>query len=75
MPANITAQMCRDLQEITSEPLMECKRALIAADGNVDGALEFLRTRPTLEQRVALLERQVRDLIEARRTPMSTYGE
>jgi len=69
MPAHITAQMCRDLQEITSEPLMECKRALVHSDGDVDKALEWLRTRPTLEQRVATLEQQVRDLVEAARKP------
>lgn len=41
----ITAQMVKQLRERTGAGMMECKKALQEADGNVDSAIEVLRKR------------------------------
>lgn len=43
--AEITAGMVRELREKTDAPMMECKRALTEADGNLDKAEEILRIK------------------------------
>ena len=43
--AEITASMVRDLREKTAAPMMECKKALVEADGNSAKAEELLRVR------------------------------
>lgn len=39
----ITAEMVRDLRERTGVGMMECKKALVAANGEIDQAIEALR--------------------------------
>lgn len=41
----ITAQMVKQLREHTGAGMMECKKALQEADGNMDAAIEILRKR------------------------------
>ena len=41
--ATITAQMVKELREATGVGMMECKRALVKADGDKDAAIKFLR--------------------------------
>ncbi len=43
--AQITASMVRDLRDKTDAPMMECKRALVEAEGNSAKAEELLRVR------------------------------
>ena len=43
--ANITASMVKELREMTGAGMMECKKALAEADGDMDGAVDDLRTR------------------------------
>lgn len=43
--AAITAAMVADLRAKTDAPMMECKRALTEADGNMDKAEELLRVK------------------------------
>lgn len=43
--AEITASMVKDLREKTDAPMMECKKALIEADGDMAKAEEILRVR------------------------------
>src|SRR5438270_2578071 len=43
--AEITASMVRDLRDKTDAPMMECKRALVEAQGNSAKAEELLRIR------------------------------
>ena len=43
--ANITASMVKELREITSAGMMDCKKALAATDGNMDEAVTWLRER------------------------------
>ena len=43
--ANITASMVKELREMTDAGMMECKKALAEADGDMDGAVDVLRTR------------------------------
>lgn len=43
--AAITAQMVKDLREKTDLPMMECKKALTEANGDVDAAMEWLRQK------------------------------
>ncbi len=41
--ATITAQDVNKLRQITGAGMMDCKKALTEADGNIDEAIEFLR--------------------------------
>ena len=43
--AEITASMVKELREKTDAPMMECKKALVEADGDLDKAEEILRVR------------------------------
>ena len=43
--AEITASMVRELREKTDAPMMECKKALVEAEGILDKAEEILRVR------------------------------
>ena len=43
--AEITASMVKDLREKTDAPMMECKKALSEADGDLVKAEEILRVR------------------------------
>lgn len=43
--ANITAQMVKELRESTGAGMMECKKALTEADGNMEAAVDVLRTK------------------------------
>ena len=43
--ADITASMVKELRECTGAGMMECKKALSEADGNLDSAIDILRTR------------------------------
>ena len=42
--AQITAAMVKQLREMTDSPMMECKKALVEADGDIDKAVDILRT-------------------------------
>ena len=41
--AQVTAQMVKQLREMTDSPMMECKKALVEADGDMDAAVDILR--------------------------------
>ena len=41
----ITAAMVKELREITSAGMMDCKKALTETDGDMDAAIEFLRKK------------------------------
>ena len=41
----ITAAMVKELREITSAGMMDCKKALNETDGDMDAAIEFLRKK------------------------------
>lgn len=41
----ITAKMVKDLRECTGAGMMDCKKALAEADGNMDAAVDILRTK------------------------------
>ena len=43
--ANVTAAMVKELREATGAGMMECKKALVEADGDMAGATDILRTR------------------------------
>ena len=43
--ANITSQMVKELREMTQAGMMDCKKALIEADGDLDKAIEWLREK------------------------------
>ena len=40
---NITAKMVADLREKTGAGMMDCKKALVAANGDMEAAIENLR--------------------------------
>lgn len=42
--AQITAAMVKQLREMTDSPMMECKKALVEADGDLEKAVDILRT-------------------------------
>ena len=41
----VTAQMVKELREMTGAGMMDCKKALVDADGNMDQAVEILREK------------------------------
>ena len=41
--AQSTAAMVKQLREMTDSPMMECKKALVEADGDMDAAVDVLR--------------------------------
>jgi elongation factor Ts len=43
--AQITAQLVKDLREKTGAGMMDCKTALAATDGDMDGAVDWLRKK------------------------------
>ncbi len=43
--ANITASMVKELREMTGAGMMECKKALAEAEGEMETAVDVLRTR------------------------------
>ena len=43
MATKITAAMVKQLREMTDSPMMECKKALVEADGDIDKAVDVLR--------------------------------
>ena len=43
--ANITAALVKQLREMTDSPMMECKKALVEAEGDIEKAVDVLRTR------------------------------
>lgn len=42
---NITAQMVKELRDLTSAGMMDCKKALTECDGDMEKAAEFLRQK------------------------------
>ena len=47
--ANITASMVKELRERTGLGMMDCKKALAAAEGNIEKAIEDLRKNSALK--------------------------
>jgi len=43
--ANISAQLVKELREMTGSKMMDCKKALVETDGNIEKAIEFLREK------------------------------
>ncbi|MCF6219849.1 MAG: translation elongation factor Ts [Robiginitomaculum sp.] len=43
--ANITAALVKELREKTSAGMMDCKKALMATDGNIEDAADWLREK------------------------------
>ncbi|MGE7664985.1 translation elongation factor Ts [Ureibacillus composti] len=41
----ITAQLVKELREKTGAGMMDCKKALVETDGNIDAAIDFLREK------------------------------
>jgi elongation factor Ts len=42
--AKITAAQVKQLRDMTGSPMMECKKALVEADGDIEKAIDVLRT-------------------------------
>jgi len=42
--AQITAALVKELRQMTDAPMMECKKALVEADGDLEKAVDVLRT-------------------------------
>ncbi len=43
--ANIPAQLVKELREKTGANMMDCKKALVETDGNLEAAIDFLREK------------------------------
>lgn len=43
--ANISAQLVKELREMTGAKMMDCKKALVETEGDLDKAVEFLREK------------------------------
>ncbi len=47
--ANVTAALVKELRDITGAGMMDCKKALVAADGNIEVAIEEMRKSGALK--------------------------
>ena len=47
--AGVTAQMVKELREITGSGMMDCKKALTAVEGDIDKAVDWLRENGILK--------------------------
>ena len=56
----ITAGMVKELREATGAGILDCRKALEAADGSFDGAVDFLRERG-LSQAAKRMDRQAKE--------------
>lgn len=45
----VTAALVKELREITGSGMMDCKKALVATDGDIDKAVEYLRENGILK--------------------------
>ena len=52
-PMNITAALIKELRDRTQAPMGECKKALVATDGDVDAAVEYLTKHAIIKPRIA----------------------
>ena len=43
--AGITAEQVKELRDRTGAGIMDCKKMLVEADGNIDKAIELLREK------------------------------
>ncbi len=43
--ANVTAQLVKELRELTGAGMMDCKKALVETDGDMDKAVDVLREK------------------------------
>ena len=43
--AEITAALVKDLRETTGAGMMDCKKALVESDGDIQGAIDWLRKK------------------------------
>ena len=41
----INAQLVKELREMTGAGMMDCKKALVETEGNIEKAVEFLREK------------------------------
>lgn len=44
MAVKITAKQVKELRDMTDSPMMECKKALVEAEGDIEKAIDVLRT-------------------------------
>ncbi|MCK0513447.1 translation elongation factor Ts [Anaerobiospirillum sp. NML120448] len=47
--ANVTAALVKELRDITGAGMMDCKKALVATDGNIEAAIEEMRKSGALK--------------------------
>lgn len=47
--ANVTAALVKELRDITGAGMMDCKKALVATDGDIDAAIEEMRKSGALK--------------------------
>ena len=41
----VTAQMVKELREMTGAGMMDCKKALVEVDGNLEAAVDYLKEK------------------------------
>ena len=47
--ANISAQLVKELREMTGAKMMDCKKALVQTEGDIEKAIEFLREKGLID--------------------------
>lgn len=46
---NISASMVKDLRDKTGAGMMDCKKALVETNGDIDAAIDYLREKVSLK--------------------------
>ena len=78
--AQVTAAMVKELRQITDAPMMECKKALVEADGDIEKAIDVLRVnglakavKKVFDLRPGVLIEQLH-LRNVKYAPLAAYG-
>lgn len=72
--ANITAAMVKELRERTGLGMMDCKKALVAADGDLEKAIEDLRKASGLKAAKKAGRTAAEGVVVTRQADDGSYG-
>ena len=63
----VTAQMVKELREMTGAGMMDCKKALVEVDGNIEAAVDYLKEKG--------LANDVRMVVKSTPSSMHSFAE
>jgi len=74
MSVSISASAVKELRKITDAPMMDCKKALVQAEGNMDDAIQLLREKLAIKADKRALKIAAEGVVAIHLTPDQTRG-